>query len=171
MTDRDEEDRPERRRSVLDDDQRPAGPRAGGERHSGRVRDRRGVRQLLPVLIFAAIVLMIARQEVPAVSDWWDRTFSPEEWSARQVCRKGALARAPNQAFARVIDGGEVHRTSDGLYIDGLILGEMGEAGSEVRVECACYLNAAGDLVKLTRTQVGARAAAPVDDPQPVPAE
>lgn len=159
MTDRDQGS-PEGRRSVLDDEQRSIGTRLTTRPGGGRS----GAHRLLPLLVFALIALLIAHNEIPAVRDWWDRTFSPEEWAARRTCQQGALARAPNKAYARVIDAGDFHRTSDGVYIDGLVLGEMGDAGSEVRVEYTCYLNAAGDLVKVSRTRMGPAHAAPADD-------
>ncbi len=155
MTDR-ARDQIDRRKSMLDEDRHSLGTHAADVLFPGGARDqhRRGIRHRVPPVFFAAIALLIGYNEVPAVRDWWDRMFTPEQWSARQVCQKSALARAPNSAFARVIEGGDVHRTNDGLYIDGIVLGEMGEAGTEVRVDYACYLNAAGELARLTRTRV-----------------
>jgi hypothetical protein len=143
-----------RRGSALDED-RLAGDDGGAVSGRGRTRSsNKRLQRLLPFLVFAFIFLMIARKEIPVVGAWWDRTFSPGDWAARQVCYKAALARAPNGEFARVIETGDVHRTQEGVYIDDLVLGEMGENGIEVRVDYACYVNEAGDLVKLTRVGI-----------------
>lgn len=158
-----------RRKSVLERDRDALGTPAADMLfpRGARGSDRRILHRFIPILFFAAILLLIGYNEVPAVRDTWDRTFTPQQWSARQVCAKTALQRAPNSAFARVIERGNVHPTNEGLYIDGLVLGEMGEAGSEIRVEYTCYLNAAGELVSLTRTPIGS---APVGVHPQVPA-
>jgi hypothetical protein len=100
------------------------------------------------LLLFGFIV---AYQEIPAVADWWQRLVEPQAWRAGQLCRQAAIKRSARPAFARVLKPGKVHSTQDGLYVEGLVLGEMGATGTEEAVAYSCYLNGAGELVKVNR--------------------
>jgi hypothetical protein len=117
---------------------------------SQRKRDR-PFRKVIPLLVFAFIAFMIARQEVPAVGDAWDRMVAPDKWLAKQTCQKAALDSAERREFARILKSGKVNKTTEGLYIEKLVIGEMGQSGDEVAIEYSCYLDSAGELVKLNR--------------------
>ena len=64
-----------------------------------REQRRNPFRKLIPVLFIAVIGLLIAREEIPAVHDWWQKTFSPDSWrvqkylqtSANRWLRKGEI--------------------------------------------------------------------------------
>ena len=127
---------------------------------SGRTRSR-APQRMIPFLILAFIAAIIARQEIPAVADWWEKTFSPEQWQMKQTCRDAAVEMSSNRAFARVIENGDVHETEDGFYLDRLVLGEMGQDGVEQRVEYTCYLSGARELVRLNRLDESAPTAVP----------
>lgn len=118
--------------------------------HSSRKRSR-PFRILVPILAFAFIALMIARQEIPAVSDALERMITPDDWLAKQTCQKAALASVERKEFARILKSGKVNKTTDGLYIERVVIGEMGRSGNEISVEYSCYLNSAGELVQLNR--------------------
>lgn len=151
-----------RRRSVLDRDQHGMDMDpdidTDDERIDMSVIDRSGnrrrgntFRKLIPLLFFAGIAFMIAKEEVPAVSNWWQRMVSPDAWLAKQTCQKAAIDQTENKAYVRLLRGGNVNKTRDGLYIDRLILGEMGSEGGEQEVEYSCYIDTDGKLVKLNR--------------------
>lgn len=105
----------------------------------------------IPVLFFLVIGLLILSQEVPLVSNWIDQTFRPQTWEARKACERAALATVAQPQFARVLGKGEVHSTSDGFLVEGLVLGEMSENGAEVRTVHTCYVDANGNLVNSAR--------------------
>ncbi len=137
------------RRSVLDKEQVNA-LKLDRSGHLTRKRNR-SFKKIIPLLAFAFIVLMIAREEIPAFSSAWERMFAPDEWLAKQTCQKAAIGRVEHKEFARILQSGEVNQTNDGLYIDRLVIGEMGQSGNEVPIEYSCYLDNEGKLVKLNR--------------------
>ncbi len=145
MIDRDKET--VSRHSVLEPEQRSSA--APARFRQGR-RKRRASR-LIPLLIFALVAMLIARQEVPAVADWWEKTFAAQRWAVKQACREAALQAAPNRQFVRVIEHGVVHETDDGFYVEALVLGEMGADGAEQQVPYSCYLDSGYQLVKINR--------------------
>lgn len=117
--------------------------------------------RLIPFLVMALIAVLIARQEIPAVDDWWEKTFTPADWRLKQTCREAAFEMSDNRAFTRLVKGGEVHDTEQGFYVDRLVLGEMGRDGEEKRVEYTCYLDTSRNLVRLNRLDAAAPIAAP----------
>ena len=139
------------RRSVLDEEQVNELKTDRFDRTS-RQRNR-PFRKIIPVLIFAFIAFMIAREEIPAVSDAWERMIAPDEWQAKQTCQKAALESAERLEFTRILKPGKISKTTDGLYIERLVIGEMGQSGKEVSINYSCYLDSTGNLVKLNRIE------------------
>ena len=139
------------RRSVLDEEQVNELKTDRFDRTS-RQRNR-PFRKIIPVLIFAFIAFMIAREEIPAVSDAWERMVAPDEWQAKQTCQKAALGSAERLEFTRILKPGKISKTTDGLYIERLVIGEMGQSGKEVSIKYSCYLDSTGNLVKLNRIE------------------
>jgi len=137
-----------RRRSVLPEGRGDSPQRTAPYR---REPGSRLARRLIPLLFFVVLGGVIAHNEIPAFAQWWERLVAPQDWQARQQCQQAALEAAANPAFARVIRSGKVHRTSEGRYVDKLLLGEMGEGGAEQTVEYSCYLDSTGKLVQLNR--------------------
>ena len=107
--------------------------------------------KLIPLLFLVVFGVILAHNEIPAFAQWWERLVAPQDWEAKQQCQQAALSAATNPAFARIIKPGQVHRTSAGLYVDRLVLGEMTEGGAEQAVEYSCYLDSAGKLSQLNR--------------------
>ena len=89
------------RRSVLDEEQVNELKTDRFDRTS-RQRNR-PFRKIIPVLIFVFIAFMIAREEIPAVSDAWERMIVPDEWQAKQACQKAALGSVERQEFTRIL--------------------------------------------------------------------
>ena len=110
---------------------------------------RHPARGVLPFVFLAGIALLIARQEVPAVGDWWERTFFAADWKARNTCRAAVLADVKQGHYARILRSGKVHRTADGPYIDRLRVAVLDESGAEQILEYRCYLDSDGQLFKL----------------------
>ena len=71
---------------------------------------RNPMRRVVPFLIMGAILLMIARHEVPAVDEWWERTFFAEAWKVKDTCRKAVLEAASQRQYVRVLKRSEEHR-------------------------------------------------------------
>lgn len=111
----------------------------------------RPTRKFIPLLIFAAVALFIIKEEVPAVSNAWERMVAPDKWIAKQTCQKAAIEQSEHKEFARVLKPGKVNKTSDGLYVDRIRIGVMGKSGDEESVQYSCYLNNEGKLIKLNR--------------------
>ncbi|MFQ5645183.1 MAG: hypothetical protein ACE5FQ_16015 [Thiogranum sp.] len=141
-----------RRSSVLDEEQTARADT--GAVHVKRSHHDRPLRKIVPLLVFLAIAFLIARQEIPAVADAWQRLVAPDNWRAQQLCQQAAVARSGHREFTRVLKPGRVNRTSDGKYIDRLVIGEMGQSGDEVPVEYSCYVDSEGRLAKLNRIEV-----------------
>jgi hypothetical protein len=149
MNDPDDEDmRATRRRPVLAQDQAESPLRTAPYRRKG---SSALPGKLIPLLFLVVFGVIIAHNEIPAFAAWWEKLVAPQDWEAKQQCQQAALSAAANPAFARVIEPGRVHHTSAGVYVDELVLGEMGDAGAEQAVEYSCYLDSAGTLVQLNR--------------------
>ncbi len=124
----------------------------------------RPARKFIPLLIFAAVALFIIKEEVPAVSNAWERMVAPDKWIAKQTCQKAAIEQSENKQFARILKPGKVNKTSDGLYIDRIRIGVMGQSGDEESIQYSCYLDDAGKLVKLNRVDTTTPAPIVLDD-------
>ena len=118
-------------------------------------RPNRASRALVPALLLLVFGFIVAYHEIPALAQWWERLAEPQAWKAKQMCQQAALSEVARPAFARVLEPGEVHSTQDGLYVEGLMLGEMSETGAEQAVAYSCYLDSAGELVRVNRLQDG----------------
>ncbi len=99
----------------------------------------------------AAFAAFVARQEVPAVADRWERTFTPDQWHSKRVCRDAALAELGSGRYARLVAGGDLHETPDGPYVGRMKFAVLGENGREQTVEFACYLDSDGRVFRLVR--------------------
>ncbi len=118
----------------------------------GRARGRDGnLRKLIPLVLLGGAAVLIAREEIPAFANWWERAFFPERWQIKHTCQQAALTQSTNPDYARILKPGKVHDTENGAYVDRLVLGEMGQDGMERKIEYTCYLDAAGILVKINR--------------------
>ncbi len=137
-----------RRRPVLTEEQTETARRTAPYR---RKRSSALPRKLIPLMFFLVLGGLVAYNEIPAFAQWWERLVAPQDWGAKQQCQQAALKAAANPAFARIIKPGELHRTSDGLYVDRLVIGEMAQGGAEQAVEYSCYLDSAAKLVQLNR--------------------
>jgi hypothetical protein len=124
--------------------------RSYGAADRGR-RRRHPAGRLVPLLIFAGIVVLIARQEIPAFADWWERTFAPAEWKAKRTCSEAAIADLKDGRYARRLTGGELHETRDGPYVTGMKFTVLDDSGEERVVEYSCYLDSQGRLFRLNR--------------------
>jgi hypothetical protein len=110
------------------------------------------MKRLIPLIIVAAFAVIIARQEIPAVDDWWQKTFAPDEWQVKETCTQAVLAESKSRRYVRVLTKGEVHQTADGPYVEGLRIVVLGENGADEALYYTCYLTNDGQLFRLTRT-------------------
>lgn len=144
MKDREQEIR---RRSVLGREQTDPGAIDSGQ----RIKRGKTIKRLLPLFIFIFAALMIARQELPLVDAWWQKTFQPALWAAQETCLQAAIATLPHPDFARSLHRGTLHNTEKGRYLEQITLGVMGESGREVIMNYSCYLDADNQLVSINR--------------------
>jgi hypothetical protein len=116
-----------------------------------RERQRR-VQRIIPLLIFGAVALLIAKEEIPAVSDWISRLLDADAWNAGEACRKAALAGMEDAGFARLLDAGKVEKTSAGYYVDGIEYASLDPTGEERRYRYSCNVTWSGEVVALNRS-------------------
>jgi hypothetical protein len=141
---------PQRRRDSDSNAGRDAGG-SSGRPPPGERQPRFRLGPVVPFLIAAAFVVFIAHQEVPAVADFLERSFTPEQWQSKQTCREAALAELGAGQYARLLDGGEVHQTPDGPLVRDLRFAVLGEDDREQTVRYNCYLDANGEVFRLVR--------------------
>ena len=130
---------------------RPDDPRLNPEYR--RTNSRAGRRAMLPILMFGIIALVIASKEIPMVHDFVQSVIAPQQHQAAQTCRQEAMQLSRKPAYARVVRQGQVHSTQEGFYVEGLVIGEMGEQGGEVRFAVDCYTDSEGRLVRADRVE------------------
>jgi hypothetical protein len=144
------------KRASTQDPDRTGNPSLGYGRQ--REQRRNPIRKLIPFLFIGVIGLLIAREEIPAVHDWWQKTFSPDSWRAQNTCRLAVIDDSGDGKYLRVLKSGKVHNTMDGPYVENLSVVELGANGVEERVEYSCYLDKQGKLFKLNRRSSANRA-------------
>ncbi len=98
--------------------------------------------------IMALVVFLIIKTEVPQVESWYQRLVSKEKWQAGENCRQAALKAAPQADFARITEMGKVNMTENGYYVEGIVVGMMGDSGAEVHYGFSCYNKPDGSIVK-----------------------
>ena len=111
-------------------------------------RSRFGFRRILIPLIVAVVVVTILADRIPALNDAREKILHPAEYQARKACHAAALAAAERPAYARIRAPGKVHATQGASYVEGVSVGEMGEAGAEVTYDFSCYVDPDGKVVK-----------------------
>lgn len=123
-------------------------PSSSQRRRSGR---NRSLHRLIPALVLIAAAILIAKREWPAFDDWTESLIAPERAAALRACRQRALESSTTPSYARMLARGEAVPTQEGFYIKGVVIGEMGDDGTEVRVALSCYADAQGRLISATR--------------------
>jgi hypothetical protein len=111
------------------------------------------IERILFPLVFALVVLAILADKIPAVHDAKEKLLHPVEYQALKACHAAALAAAERPAYARIVDSGEAHATQGAQYVEGVRVGEMGQAGAEVTFDFSCYVEPDGKVVKSHKQQ------------------
>jgi hypothetical protein len=111
------------------------------------------IERILFPLVFALVVLAILADKIPAVHDAREKLLHPVEYQALKACHAAALAAAERPAYARIVDSGEAHATQGAQYVEGVRVGEMGQAGAEVTFDFSCYVEPDGKVVKSHKQQ------------------
>ena len=112
------------------------------------IRPRFRIERVLFPLIFAIVVLVMLADKIPAVHDAREKLMHPAEYQALKTCHAAALAVAERPAYARIVNAGQAHMTQGALYVEGVRVGEMGQAGAEVTYDFSCYVDPDGKMVK-----------------------
>lgn len=112
---------------------------------------RHRLRALLPLLVFAVILIAVTGREVPAVHALLQRWSDPAAWQAGQVCQQAALGLARKSDYARIVERGKVHNTQKGFYVEDIEVGEMDAQGGELQFVVSCYVDTAGRVVRADR--------------------
>ena len=116
---------------------------------------KRRIQRMIPLLIFGAVVLLIAKEEIPAVDNWISRLLDAEAWNAGEACRRAALADMEPSGYIRATEDGEVERTQAGFYVGGIEYAMLQSSGEELRVRYSCNVSQAGEVVALNRQESG----------------
>jgi hypothetical protein len=111
------------------------------------------IERILFPLVFALVVLAILADKIPAVHDAREKFLHPVEYQALKACHAAALAAAERPAYARIVKPGEAHATQGAQYVEGVRVGEMGQAGDEVTFDFSCYVEPDGKVVKSQKQQ------------------
>jgi hypothetical protein len=98
-------------------------------------------------------VLAILADKIPAVHDAKEKLLHPVEYQALKACHAAALAAAERPEYARIVNSGEAHATQGAQYVEGVRVGEMGQAGAEVTFDFSCYVEPDGRVVKSHKQQ------------------
>lgn len=118
---------------------------------STRRRIRRRSKKVIPILIIALAAGFVLKEQIPAVDSSINRLLQPEAWQVTQACKQAAIAAVERPEFARILKGGEANRTQKGYYVNGVVVGEMGANGTEVRSRFSCYVDTDGNVVNAQR--------------------
>lgn len=116
---------------------------------------RRRMQRIVPLLIFSAVGLLIAKEEIPAVDSWISRLLDADAWNAGEACRRAALADMEQTDFARSTEAGDVEKTHAGYYVGGIEFATLQPSGDEVRYRYSCNVSQTGEVVALIRKESG----------------
>ena len=107
------------------------------------------MRKFVPLLIFGVVAAFIAREEVPAFSNWIDRLLDADAWTAADACRTAALAATGNPGFARLTDSGKAEETDDGYFVGDVEYEVLGEDGVQREYNFSCNVTGNGEVVSI----------------------
>ena len=113
------------------------------------------MQRIIPVLIFGAAALLIAKEELPVVDSWVSRLLDADAWNAGEACRKAALDGTGQADYARLLDPGKVEKTSAGYYVGGVEFANLQSSGEEVRYRYSCNVSQTGEVFALNRKESG----------------
>ena len=108
------------------------------------------MKKIVPLLIFTAIAVFIARQEIPAFAGWVDRLLDAEAWTAAEACREAAKAATANPGFARLTENGSARKTDEGYFVEDVEYTVLGADGQEREYSFGCNVTHAGKVVSIT---------------------
>jgi hypothetical protein len=110
---------------------------------------KRRLGRFIPLLIFGAVAVLIAKQEIPAVDSWINRQLNAEAWNASEACRQAALGQLEQPDFARLLKTGEVKQTSGGYYVGGVLYAVLQSSEVEQRHRYSCNVTSTGEVVTI----------------------
>jgi len=120
----------------------------GAERRERERRQR--MQRLVPIVIFGAIGLFIAKQEIPAVDRWISRLIDADAWDAIEACTEQARAQVAEPGFVRQLERGEAERTGKGFYVSGVMFSELHSSGVERSYRFSCNVDRNGKVVTVS---------------------
>jgi hypothetical protein len=121
--------------------------------------------RIIPLLIFAAVGLLIAKQEFPVVDHWISRLINPQAWEAGEACRSAAQAAMPQSGFTRLQNSGHVERTTAGYYVSDVQFAVLQSSGEEQGFRFSCNVTHAGEVVAIRRQAEDIKAGPAVPGP------
>lgn len=111
---------------------------------------RKRLQRLIPLGIFTVIVLLIAREEIPAVDGWITRLLDEPAWNAAEHCRAVSRNRLEDPGFARLQERGKARKTANGYYVDGVVFALLLSSGEEQEFHFGCNVSPAGEIVAIS---------------------
>lgn len=118
------------------------------------VRRRGSHGRVAALLIFGAIAVLIAKQEVPLVDGWISRLLDEDGWRAAEQCRALARSTTGGAEFTRMLRAGKAQRTEGGYYVSGVVLALLNSAGEERTWNFSCNVSPQGEVLAINSTVV-----------------
>lgn len=101
------------------------------------------------LLVFGAVAVLIAKQEIPVVDSWFSRLTDEQGWQAAEQCRAAARSSTGQAEFVRQLKAGKSERTEGGYYISGVVLAVLDDSGEEQLWRFSCNVSAGGEVVAI----------------------
>ena len=120
---------------------------------SGRHEDRRGGRRvhgrIAALLVFGAIAVLIAKQEIPWFDSWVDRMLDESAWLAAEQCRAMARKQTGEPEFSRMLKSGKTQKTPGGYHVSKVDIAVLDADGGERTYRFSCNVTPAGEVVAI----------------------
>ena len=118
-------------------------------RHGARGARRNLHARVAALLVFGAIVVLIAKQEIPWVDSRVERMLDEPAWLAAEQCRDLARRQTGDPEFARLLKSGKTRRTEGGYHVSRVLIAVLDEEGGERTYHFSCNVTAAGEVVAI----------------------
>ena len=119
------------------------------ERHDGQRGRRRLHGRIAALLVFGALAVLIAKQEVPWFDGWINRMIDEPAWLAAEQCRDMARKQTGEPEFSRLLKPGKTHRTEGGYHVSRVVIAVLDQQGGERTFHFSCNVTAAGEVVAI----------------------
>ncbi|RTZ60717.1 MAG: hypothetical protein DSZ32_03125 [Gammaproteobacteria bacterium] len=74
--------------------------------------------------LFAVAIVLAAKSEIPAFSNWLDAQLQPEIANAKKSCQELAIAAASNPGQAKILLPGTASKTANDILVEGVLVSD-----------------------------------------------